>query len=128
MLAALGIAEVPGELETEPQERQGTIKDLLTHTAGLGYGGLGLSMGNFDDVDLWYMLHGFPAAAVAGAMFGASDAYSSLEGVCDLVAGLPLKFQPGSKFEYGIGHIICGRIVEVTGSVRPCLVCKARRC
>lgn len=59
------------------------------------------------------MLNGFPAATVAGACFGVSDAYGSLEGVCDVVAGLPLKFQPGSKFEYGIGHFVCGRIIEV---------------
>ena len=47
-----------------------TIKDLLIHTAGLGYGGLGLALGSFDDVDLWYMFNGFPAAAVGGALYG----------------------------------------------------------
>ena len=52
-LASFGIPEVPVELQTTAQERQMTIKDLLTHTAGLGYGGLGLSLGFFDDVDLW---------------------------------------------------------------------------
>jgi CubicO group peptidase (beta-lactamase class C family) len=112
-LASLGIPEVPVELQTTALERQMTINDLLIHTSGLGYGGLGLSAGYCDDVDLWYILNGLPGAAVAGACFGASDAYSSLEGVCDVIAGLPLKFQPGSKFEYGIGHFVCGRIIEV---------------
>jgi len=89
------------------------VKHLLTHTAGFGYGGLGASMGIIDDVDLAYMTRGLPAPAIGGMLFGSSDEYSSLEGMCEIIAKLPLKFQPGTKFEYGIGHFVCGRIIEV---------------
>ena len=81
MLAALGIKEIPGEITTEPCDAPVTIKMLLNHTAGLGYGGLGAGMGVIDDIDLAYMTRGFPAAAIGGALFGTSDQYASLEGV-----------------------------------------------
>lgn len=110
---SMGIDKVPVSLTTEPQKSQMTVKNLLTHTAGLGYCGHTLPLGCFDDVDLWYILNGFPISTVAGSMYGSSEAYNSLEGVCNVIAGLPLKFQPGTRLEYGIGHILCGRIVEV---------------
>ena len=112
-VAALGIAEVPTALETEPQATPMTVAQLMTHTSGLGYGGLWLPLGVYDDVDLWYMLHGFPLATVVGGTFGTADRCASLAGACDLLAAMPLKFQPGTRWEYGVGHVVCGRIVEV---------------
>eukprot|EP01043_Picozoa_sp_COSAG02_P009704 COSAG02_NODE_332_length_24474_cov_23.190949_14_plen_255_part_00 len=96
---SMGIEQIPVKIHTEPAQRPVTIKDLLCHTAGLGYGGLGMAAGSFDDVDLHYLLNGFPAAAIGGALFGTDEKYSSLEGMCNILASMPLKFQPGSKFE-----------------------------
>lgn len=114
-LSVMGVSFIPTALETAPQERPITLRHLLTHTAGFGYGGLGLSSGVYDDVDLWCMLRGYPTLTSGAAGFedGADLRYQSLAGICDLIASMPLKFQPGTKFEYGIGHTILGRVVEV---------------
>jgi CubicO group peptidase (beta-lactamase class C family) len=72
-----------------------TIKHLLTHTSGLGYGwGQG-------PVDSIYR------------QSGVLDPKQDLEAFSDKVAHLPLYHEPGSKYLYGISIDILGRIVEV---------------
>jgi CubicO group peptidase (beta-lactamase class C family) len=72
-----------------------TIRQLLNHTSGLAYG---LTPGPVDTI--------FAAAALY-------DAARPLDEFTDLLAGIPLLFHPGSRWSYGSGLDVAGRIIEV---------------
>lgn len=77
---AMGIMKIPVNARTVPQDTPMTIKHLLTHTSGLGYGGFTMARGGcHDDVDLLYMMGGVPASTFTGGMFGVDEKYASLE-------------------------------------------------
>jgi CubicO group peptidase (beta-lactamase class C family) len=77
-------------------ERPPSVRDLLTHTAGLGYG-----VDPADPVDRLY------------ADAGLRERTLTLEEFSRRLAGLPLKFQPGTRFNYSFATDVCGRLVEV---------------
>jgi CubicO group peptidase (beta-lactamase class C family) len=77
-------------------ERPPSVRDLLTHTAGLSYGS-----DPDHPVDRLY----------AGAEL--RDRSITLEEFSRRLASLPLKFQPGSRWNYSFATDICGRLVEV---------------
>jgi CubicO group peptidase (beta-lactamase class C family) len=77
---------------------------LLTHTAGLTYG-----FHHTSPVDEMYRARGFEFDAPRGM---------DLAGACAAWAGLPLLFQPGTEWNYGVGTDVLGRVVEVA-SGRP---------
>ena len=83
---------------TEKARRPVTIRDLLTHTAGLTYGN-GLAADAYKQAGLtdWYIL-------------GKDE---TLERVIDRLAALPLHGQPGDKWQYGFATDVLGRLVEV---------------
>jgi CubicO group peptidase (beta-lactamase class C family) len=83
---------------TEKTRRPVTIRDLLTHTAGLTYGN-GLAADAYKQAGLtdWYIL-------------GKDE---TLEQVIDRLAALPLHGQPGDKWQYGFATDVLGRLVEV---------------
>ncbi|MCC5980213.1 MAG: beta-lactamase family protein [Oceanicaulis sp.] len=86
-----------GEIETVPAERAITIEDLLTHTSGIGY--------VFDyETDL-------------GRLYLTRNVYEDREMTLaeriDLLAGLPLYFQPGERWYYSWSNDILGLVVEV---------------
>jgi CubicO group peptidase (beta-lactamase class C family) len=96
----------------EPAIRPITIRQLLTHTSGLGYGiiqsgpiveafrNAGAVPGQFTRLQfLIPSLRGTPAP--------------SLELFADRVAGLPLVYQPGTRWSYSMGHDVIGRVIEV---------------
>ncbi|RBY87475.1 serine hydrolase [Blastococcus sp. TF02A-26] len=72
---------------------------LLTHTAGLTYG-----FHHAHPVDAMYRAAGFEWGSPAGA--------DSAE-VCRQWAAIPLVFQPGSEWNYGVSTDVLGRLVEV---------------
>jgi CubicO group peptidase (beta-lactamase class C family) len=72
---------------------------LLTHTAGLTYG-----FHHTSPVDEMYRAKGFEFDAPRGM---------DLAGACAAWAGLPLLFQPGTEWNYGVGTDVLGRVVEV---------------
>jgi CubicO group peptidase (beta-lactamase class C family) len=80
---------------TEPMR----VWHLLTHTSGLTYGFLMSHV-----VDEMYRKAGFEWGMPAG---------KNLEEVCDLLAELPLLFQPGAEWNYGVSTDVLGRVVEV---------------
>jgi CubicO group peptidase (beta-lactamase class C family) len=72
---------------------------LLTHTAGLTYG-----FHHAHPVDAMYRAAGFEWVAPEG---------HDLAQCCDLWAGLPLLFEPGSGWNYSVASDVLGRVVEV---------------
>lgn len=86
-----------------PAQREITIKDLLTHTAGISYG-------NEPEIADLYKAKGLGPAAGEGWYFADKD-----EAICDVVerlASLPFVAQPGERWVYGYAIDILGCIVE----------------
>jgi CubicO group peptidase (beta-lactamase class C family) len=83
-----------GNMELEPLERQPTMRELMSNTAGFAYG----LMGN-DPVN-----QAFRDQAVLAS--------SDLDDLVEKVAGIPLLAQPGEQWYYSIGMDIQGYIVE----------------
>ncbi|MGB3737588.1 MAG: serine hydrolase domain-containing protein [Ilumatobacter sp.] len=84
---------------TEPQTEPMRIWHLLTHTSGLTYG-----FHNSHATDAMYRNDGFEWGIPAGL---------DLEACCERWAALPLVFQPGTEWNYGVSTDVLGRVVEV---------------
>lgn len=90
-----------GDYEIVKAQREITIRDLLTHTSGIGYGH-GLAR------DEWQK------AGVQGWYFSGTS--TSMREIVRKIASLPQDNQPGSKFTYGYSTDILGVIIEeITG-------------
>jgi CubicO group peptidase (beta-lactamase class C family) len=85
---------------TIPANREITIRDLLTHTSGIDYAGIG-SM-NFRAI---YAKSGIPAG------FGSDKIL--LGDKIKALGKLPLAHQPGGNFTYGLNVDVLGYLVEV---------------
>ena len=84
---------------TDPATEPVRLWHLLTHTAGLTYG-----FHHAHPVDAMYRAAGFEWVAPEG---------HDLAQCCDLWAGLPLLFEPGSEWNYSVASDVLGRVVEV---------------
>jgi CubicO group peptidase (beta-lactamase class C family) len=84
---------------TVPQVEPVRVRHLLTHTAGITYG-----FHHAHPVDTLYRLRGF----AEGTPPGADNAQVSRD-----LAAMPLLFQPGSEWNYGMSTDVLGRLVEV---------------
>jgi len=94
-----------GALEDTRQiEAPMTIRHLMTHTSGLTYG-------VFDpDSPV--------AAAYQSADIDSNPKGSTLDVWADDLAEIPLLFQPGSQWNYGVSTDLMGRVIEVIESAR----------
>ena len=81
--------------------RPPTVGDLMSHTSGLTYHFL----------DDWPVARRYEKAKLL-------DAGATLEAAIDELAGLPLAFQPGSRWHYSVGIDVAGRVIEAI-SGRP---------
>ncbi len=86
--------DASGEMITEPPSHPPTMAELLTHTAGLTYGLFGST-----PVDKVYMSRN---------CFGTAN----LHAMATCFAGLPLLYQPGTKWVYSVSMDVQGYIVE----------------
>jgi CubicO group peptidase (beta-lactamase class C family) len=86
------------EIYTVPANHDITIRDLLTHTSGLGSGGAG---------------------SRAGARMAPRSTASNLEKYIPTLGQVPLDFQPGTQWRYSAlaGIETLGRIVEVASGL-----------
>lgn len=84
-----------GEIRLVPQEHPMTMRDLMTHTAGLTYGPFSRSA-----VDTMYQQN------------RVLDPASSLQTMIDKLAEIPLRQQPGSLWHYSVATDVQGYIVE----------------
>jgi CubicO group peptidase (beta-lactamase class C family) len=80
----------------EPQKTPMTIRHLLTHTSGLTYG-----WDQKAHVDSLYRVT------------GASAWDGTIGEKVKILAGIPLKNQPGTKYEYSVSIDVAGYLVEV---------------
>lgn len=90
------LVEASGGASEVPAGAPITVQDLLRHTSGLTYGFLGTSE-----------LHRRYTQA------DATNRRRSSAEVCTVLAGLPLAFRPGSRWEYSHATDVVGRLVEV---------------
>lgn len=88
---------------TEPQVEPIRVWHLLTHTSGLTYG-----FHNNHVTDAIYRRNGFEWGNPPGA---------DLAECCRLWGQMPLAFQPGSEWNYGVSTDVLGRLVEVVSGV-----------
>jgi CubicO group peptidase (beta-lactamase class C family) len=88
--------EPESEIQLVPAEREITIRDLMTHTSGLGSGGLGTRR------------------VPQGSLFPTGS--ENLASMTARLAKVALDFQPGTRWRYsGLAGIdTLGRVVEVT--------------
>lgn len=87
--------ELDGKHSFEPQKTPLTIRHLLTHTSGIPYG--------------W-------ESSYTDSIYNARQHMRqdwTLEEMTKDIATIPLKFQPGTNYNYGLGIDIAGYIVEV---------------
>lgn len=99
------LSSVEGDsVETIAAQREPTIEDLLTHRSGLTYGWFGPAK-----LDAIYRQQ------------RASDWFlpttESLEERVSRIAQVPLKFQPGSNWDYGVSIDVLGRVIEVVSGL-----------
>ena len=87
-----------GGFRIVPARRQIVLRDLLTHTAGIGYGA---GPGG----DQW------EAAQVTGWYFGHRE--EPIQTTVELIADLPFPAQPGEAWVYGYNTDILGAVIEV---------------
>lgn len=89
---------------TVPAKRQVTIRDLLTHTSGIGYAQIGTKEAN-------------AIYAKAGVIAGIGVDKYILADKIKLLGGLPLFNQPGEKWLYGLNTDVLGYLVEVISNM-----------
>lgn len=87
-------------LVLEPMRREITVQDLMRHTSGMTYGPFGDSL----------VQRAYRAANVMDEQQTNAEMMAKL-------AQLPLAYQPGTTFEYGMSHDVVGRIVEVVSGM-----------
>ena len=87
--------EESGAYTTEPAKSAITIRQLLSHSAGIPYG---LPVGERDDYRVPYFF---------------SMENESTEDVVNRIAKRPLVHHPGEGFTYGLGIDVAGRLLEI---------------
>jgi CubicO group peptidase (beta-lactamase class C family) len=85
---------------TVPAKREITMRDILSHTSGIGYAQIGSGTANA----IYYK------NKING---GIGTPYSTLKDVITRLAKLPLFAQPGEEFMYGLNTDVLGYLVEV---------------
>ncbi|BAC69494.1 serine hydrolase [Streptomyces avermitilis] len=92
------------DIRTRPAGQPILIRHLLTHTAGLTFG-----FYHCHPVDARYREAGIESSVPPGA---------DLAEACEVYAGLPLQFEPGTRWNYSVATNVLGRLIEVV-SGRP---------
>ena len=89
---------------TVPAVEPVRVWHLLTHTSGLTYG-----FHHAHPVDEMYRMRGYEFGTPPGA---------DLATACEAFASVPLLFQPGTEWNYGVSTDVLGRVVEVVSGQR----------
>jgi CubicO group peptidase (beta-lactamase class C family) len=89
-----------GKPIVEDMKHVPTMRELITHTAGFGYG---LESDNYVDLQ-------FQAQHVLGS--------NGLQDMVTKIAAIPLRYQPGTRWSYSAGVDIQGYIIEKLSGMR----------
>jgi len=89
---------------TVPAKREITIRDLLTHTSGIGYAGIGTPEAN-----AIYAKGNIPS--------GIGTPNDKLGEAIQRLGALPLMHQPGERWTYGLNTDVLGYLVEVVSGM-----------
>ena len=97
----------PGRIYTEPASREITVRDLLTHTAGLASPRL---------TPIAFV--GDLSGAIKGSLFfphedGTASPRISIRETVEKLARIPLSFHPGTCWQYGHEYDVLGVLVEI---------------
>ena len=84
-----------------PAKREISIRHLLTHTSGIGYG----QIDPHEGMKILYGREGISEIAPIGPL--------STEENVKRIAKLPLHFHPGEKYQYGMGLDVLAHLVEI---------------
>lgn len=90
----------PFRMQLIEQETPMTVHHLMTHTSGLSYG--------------WFLDH--PAEEAYRQLNQANDFKTrdiSLADYVEMIANLPLLYQPGERWNYSVSTAIVGHLVEI---------------
>ncbi len=98
----VGELQSDGSIRVVDQQRPMSVRDALTHMTGLPGS----------------LLPGHPADDHFAAAVREASKGMTLEGVCTLLAGYDLKFQPGTRWNYGLSTDVCARLVEILSGER----------
>lgn len=89
---------------SEPAKREITIKDLITHTSGIGYAQIGTP-----EAQALYKKYGITAGLGVGGHSLSTDIRK--------LGTLPLFSQPGEKWTYSLGDDVLGLVIEVASGM-----------
>jgi CubicO group peptidase (beta-lactamase class C family) len=90
-------------MQTEPAHRPVSFRDVLSHTAGLTYGGGLPGVGIQHPIDRIY--RELKVRSVGGA--------DSMQQFMDKLGQVPLRYQPGTAWMYSLATDVCGALVEI---------------
>ena len=89
---------------TVPAKRQVTIRDLLTHTSGIGYAQIGSKEAR-------------AIYAKSNITAGLDVENDKLSDAINRLGSLPLMYQPGERWMYGLSIDVLGELVEIWSGV-----------
>ena len=93
----VGIVKDAALVDTVEPDRPISVRDALMHMTGLPS----------------FFASNNPIDAAFGAQRRQEGSGATLESVCELLSHHPLKFQPGTRWNYGLSTDICARLVEI---------------
>jgi CubicO group peptidase (beta-lactamase class C family) len=97
-------SETDSSYTTTPAKRAITIRDLLTHTSGLGYAGIGSPA-----MKAIYAKNNITA--------GVGEMNADMAATMLHLGELPLEYQPGERWNYGLNTDVLGHIIELVSGM-----------
>lgn len=92
--------EADSSYTVKPAKREITVRDLLTHTSGISYAGIGSK-----EAKAIYAKNDIPS--------GIGTPYYKLSDAINRLGKMPLVHEPGERFTYGLNTDVLGYLVEV---------------
>ncbi|MGE3692970.1 MAG: serine hydrolase domain-containing protein [Novosphingobium sp.] len=101
--------------DVKPAKAPITMRNLITHTAGLGY-----SIIQRGPLRTAYNEAGLAAGRISRLSIPGFERAASVEGLAlfaDRLADMPLVYEPGTKWSYSVGLDLMGRVIEVVSGM-----------